>query len=185
MDCNNHCGISLFSIAGKILARIINSRISVLAESLQPKSQCGYRTECGTVDIIFTVRQLQQKCREQHQDLYLIFVDLTKAFNSVSRDGLWKILNRTGCPEKLVNILHSFHNGIQARVIGGNQESVPFEVKNSVKQGCVLAPVLFGIIIAAMIKDAFKICNLGVRVRHQYDGGLFNPCCLKAHTKVS
>ena len=101
-DCNNHRGISLLSIAGKILARIINSRISGLAESLQPESQCGYRTERDTVDMIFAVRQLQEKCREQHQDLYLIFVDLTNAFDSVSRDDLWKILKRTGCPGKLV-----------------------------------------------------------------------------------
>ena len=56
----NHSGISLLSIAGKILARIINSRISVLAESLQPESQCGYRTERGTADMIFAVQQLQE-----------------------------------------------------------------------------------------------------------------------------
>ena len=74
---------------------------------------------------------------------------------------------------------------MQACVIDGNQESAPFEVKNGVKQGCVLAPVLFKIIIAAMIKDAFQNCYLGVRVRHRHDGGLFNPRRLKARTKVS
>ena len=159
--------------------------MSVLAESLQPESQCGYRTERGTVDMIFAVPQLREKCREQHQDLFLIFVDLTKAFDSVSRDGLWKILKRTGCLDKLVNMLRSFHDGMQARVIDGNQEFAPFEVKNGVKQACVLVLVLFGIIIAAMIKDAFKNCKLGVRVRHWHDGGLFNLRRLKARTKVS
>ena len=112
-------------------------------------------------------------------------MDLTKAFESVSRDGLWKILKRTGCPDKLVNILRSFHDGMQAHVIDGNQESTSFEVKNGVKQGCVWVPVLFGIIIASMIKEAFKNCDLGVRVRHRHDGGLFNPRRLKARTKVS
>ena len=183
VDCNNH-GISLLSIAGKILARIINSRISILAESLQPESQCSYRTECGTVDMIFVILQLQEKCREQHQDLYLIFVDLTKAFDPVSCDSLWKILNRTGCPDKLVNILCSFQNRMQVCVIDGSQESAPFKVKNGVKQGCVFAPVLFGISIAAMIKDTFKNCNLGVRVGYWHNGWLFNPCRLKTCTKV-
>ena len=98
----------------------------VLAESLQPESQCGYRTKRGTVDMTFAVKKLQEKCWEQHQDLYLIFADLTNAFDSVSRCGHWKILKRTGCPDKLVNILRSFHEGIQARVINGNQESAPF-----------------------------------------------------------
>ena len=84
-----------------------------------------------------------------------------------------------------MNILHSFHDRMQACVIEGSQESSPFEVKNGVKQGCVLAPVLFGIIIASMIKDAFKNCNLGVRVKYQHDGVLFKPRRLKAHTKLS
>ena len=74
---------------------------------------------------------------------------------------------------------------MQARAIDGKQESIPFAVKNGVKQGCVLAPVLFGIIIAGIIQDAHKNCNLGVRVSYRYDGGIINLCRLKARTKVS
>ena len=40
--------------------------------------------------MIFTARQLQEKCQEQNVDLYMTFVDLTKAFDTVSSDGLWK-----------------------------------------------------------------------------------------------
>ena len=42
--------------------------------------------------MIFTARQLQEKCQEQNVDLYMTSVDLTKAFDTVSRDGLWKIM---------------------------------------------------------------------------------------------
>ena len=48
--------------------------------------------------LVFAARQLQEKCREQHQDLYTTFVDLTKAFDTVSRAGLWKIMAKYGCP---------------------------------------------------------------------------------------
>ena len=44
--------------------------------------------------MIFTARQLQEKCQEQNVDLYMTFVDLTKAFATVSRDGLWKIIGK-------------------------------------------------------------------------------------------
>jgi len=37
------------------------------------------------MDMIFTARQLQEKCREQQRELYAVFVDLTKAFDSVDR----------------------------------------------------------------------------------------------------
>ena len=47
--------------------------------------------------MIFAVRQLQEKCLEQRQDLYLLFIDLTKAFDTVSRPGVWSILSKLGC----------------------------------------------------------------------------------------
>jgi len=43
--------------------------------------------------MIFASRQIQEKCPEQNQNLFLIFVDLTKAFDSVNREGLWRILS--------------------------------------------------------------------------------------------
>ena len=44
------------------------------------------------MDMMFVLCQLQEKCREQNKELYATFVDLTKAFDMVSRAGLWLIL---------------------------------------------------------------------------------------------
>lgn len=95
--CNNHRGISLISIAGKIFARILLNRITVhLEECLLPESQCGFRRERGTTDMVFAARHLQKKCKEQNSNLYSAFIDLTKAFDTVSREGLWKIIGKFG-----------------------------------------------------------------------------------------
>ena len=51
--------------------------------------------------MIFVLRQAQEKCREQNTSLYAAFVDLTKAFDTVIRDGLWKILARLGCSPQI------------------------------------------------------------------------------------
>ena len=48
--------------------------------------------------MIFSLRQLEEKCWEQQKLLYITFVDLTKAFDLVSRDGLFNILLKIGCP---------------------------------------------------------------------------------------
>ena len=103
--CDNHRGISLLSIAGKVLARVLLNRLNdhVHSNCIIPESQCGFRAERGTMDMIFTVRQVQEECREQHQNLYMVFIDLTKAFDSVNRQGLWQVLRKIGCPEKFVN----------------------------------------------------------------------------------
>ena len=91
-ECNNYRGISLLSITGKLFARVALKRLQILADRVYPESQCGFRPNRSTVDMVFSVRQLQEKCREQQQPLYMAFIDLTKAFDLVSREGLFKVL---------------------------------------------------------------------------------------------
>ena len=62
--------------------------------------------------MIFTARQLQEKCQEQNVDLYMTFVDLTKAFYTVSRDGLSKIMAKFGCPPRYIAMVQEFHGGL-------------------------------------------------------------------------
>ena len=77
------------------MARVwLNRLISTIAQENTQESQCGFRSNRGTVDKIFVLSQIQEKCRERNIGLYAAFVDLTKAFDTVSRDGLWKILAR-------------------------------------------------------------------------------------------
>ena len=71
----------------------------------------------STVDMILSLRQLQEICREQQQSLFLAFVDLTKAFDLVSRSGLFKILQKIGCPSKLLAIIISFHQDMQSGLL--------------------------------------------------------------------
>ncbi|XP_047502747.1 uncharacterized protein LOC125048220 [Penaeus chinensis] len=135
-SCDNHRGISLLSIAEKILARILLNRLlQHLEQGHLPESQCGFRAEHGTVDMIFAARQLQEKCQEQHSDLFVTFVDPTKAFDTVSRDGLWKIMEKFGCPSKFITIVQQFHDGMLVKVLDDRDESEAFPVTNGVKQG--------------------------------------------------
>ncbi|CAI9743510.1 Hypothetical predicted protein [Octopus vulgaris] len=90
-ECGNYRGISLLATAGKILARILNNRLRTLSERILPETQTGFSPSRSTTDMIFTLRQLQEKCREQHQPLYLAFIDLSKAIYRVSRELLWDI----------------------------------------------------------------------------------------------
>ena len=77
--------ISLLSIVGKVFARVVLDRLQSLAERIYPEAECCVRAGRSTVDMIFSLRQLQEKCREQRKPLYLTFTDLTKAFDLVSR----------------------------------------------------------------------------------------------------
>ena len=124
-------------------------------KGLIPESQCGFRKDRGTIYMIFTARQLQEKYQEQNVDLNLTFVDLTKAFDTVRLDGLWKIMVKVGYPPRFIAMVRRFHDGMQARVQNDGEFSEPFELTNGVKQGCVIAPILFSKMFSAMLMDAF------------------------------
>ena len=184
-SCDNHRGISLLSIAGKILARVLLNRLlDHLEQGHLPESQCGFRAGRGTSDMIFAARQLQEKCMEQHRDLYTTFVELTKAFDTVSREGLWKIMENFGCPSTFIAIVRQFHDGMMARVLDDAEPSEAFPVTNGVKQGSVLAPTLFSMMFSAMLTDAFRDCEPDINIKFRTDGKLFNPRRLQAVTKV-
>ena len=106
--------------------------------------------------MVLSVRQLLEKCREKRVPLHIAIIDLTKAFDSVSREGLYIILRKLGCPQKLLNLIRSLHMGMMATVAYENEESKAFPVNNRVKQGCVLAPMLFNIYFSYLIRHASK-----------------------------
>ena len=172
--CDNHRGISLLSIAGKILARILLNRLTThLDQGLLPESQCGFWKERGTTDMVFAARQLQEKCQEQNSDLFSTYVDLTKAFDTVSREGLWKIMATYGCPRKFISMVQQFHAGMKAQVQDNGEISEPFPVSNGVKQGCVLAPTLFSLMFSAMLTDAFRDGDVGIDLIYRSTSGGF------------
>ncbi|KAK7102272.1 hypothetical protein V1264_020516 [Littorina saxatilis] len=182
-DCNNHRDISLLSVVGKWFARVVLSRLQKFADRVYPESQCGFRSERSTIDMIVSLRQLQEKCREQRQPLYIAFIDLTKAFDLVSRVGLFKVLERIGCPHRRLSMIESFHTDMKGVVQFDGSSSAPFEVKSGVKQEFMLAPTLFGIYFAVMLKHAFRTSTDGIYLHTRSDGKLFSLSRLKEKTK--
>nr|VZI48570.1 unnamed protein product [Spirometra erinaceieuropaei] len=184
--CDKHRGISLMNIARKIFARILLNRLSNhLEQGLPPESQCGFRRHRGTTDMIFAARQLQEKCQEMRAHLYSTFVDLTKAFDTLNREGLWKIIQKFGCPERFTQIVRQLHDGMMARVTDNGAVSEAFAVTNGVKQECVLAPTLFSLMFSAMLMDAYRDERIGIRIAYRTDGHLLNQRRMRFQSRVS
>ena len=146
-----------------------------------------------TADMIFAERQLQDKCQEQNFGLYTTFEDLTKAFNTVCREGLWKIMAKF--MEKFISMVRRFHDGMQASVQDDGEHSQPLAVTNGVKQDRVPAPTLFSMMFSAMLTDActggklFNLRNLQAKFKVQKDIApdiLFaDDCALNASTQAT
>nr|VZI00951.1 unnamed protein product [Spirometra erinaceieuropaei] len=184
--CDNHSGISLLNITGKIFARILLNRLNNhLERGLLPESQRSFRRHRGTTDMIFAARQLQEKCQEMRTHLYSTFVDLTKAIDTVNREGLWKIMQKFGCPERFTQMVRQLHDGMIARVTDNGAVSEAFAVTNGVKQGCVLAPILFSRMFSAMLMDAYRDERPGIRIAYRTDGHLLNQRRVNFQARVS
>ena len=126
-------------------------------EGLLPEEQCGFRPHCSTMDMMSTVRRLQELRRKARFPLSLCFIDLQKAYDSVDRTFLWQVLARFGVPPQMIRVTRHFHDGIRACV--RNDDGVCsewFEVAQGLRQGCVLVPLLFNIFFAAMLLVALQ-----------------------------
>lgn len=104
--------VFLYSVAGKILAQVIlNGLNTYLVKTIFPKSQYGFQSGQGTIDMIFTARQLQKKFWEQNCGHYMVLVDLIKAFDTINHERLWKPLFIFGQAAKFISVIRSFHDG--------------------------------------------------------------------------
>ena len=84
-----------------------------------------------------------EKSREQRKNL-LAFVDFVKAFDRVNRDLLFIIFDKLGCPLKFIRIIRKLYTDVSARLIVDGELTQSFQYNSRVKQGCKLAPTLFG-----------------------------------------
>ena len=78
--------------------------------------------------MIFAACQLQENCHEHHREFFVTFIDLKKAFDTVSREGLWKIMEKFGCPNKFITIVWQLHDGMRVKVLDDGDESEAFPV---------------------------------------------------------
>ena len=86
--------------------------------------------------------------RKKRIPLYLCFIDLAKAYDSVDRTLLWTVLARFG----VISVIRQFHDGMRACVrLDDRVSSRWFAVERGLRQGCILAPLLFNILFAAVI----------------------------------
>ena len=154
-ECGNCRGISFVAHACKVLAKVIANRLSDYCErkGSLPEEQCGFRPQRSTIDMIFVVRRLHQLARKKSTPLYMRFVDLTKAYDSVHRTLLSTVLARFDVSPKMLAVIRHFHDGMRARIRTDDVEcSEWFGVGQGLRQECVLEPLLFNIFFTAVLR---------------------------------
>ena len=115
-ECGNYRGTSLVAHAGKILLKIIARRLSEYCErvGILPEDQSGFGPNRSTTDLMFVTRRLQELARKKRIPLYVCFIDLTKAYDSVDRT--LDSARPFGVPQNTISVIRQFHDGMRACV---------------------------------------------------------------------
>lgn len=142
-ECSSYRPITLLSVPGKVFAHVLLSRIEPLLMTNRRPQQSGFTAGRSTSDAILALRLLSDLHREFNQPLFVAYVDLKSAFDSVDREALWKAMRGIGTPTILLNLMQDLYGLTSSQVRLGAQLSPSFQTKSGVRQGCVLAPALF------------------------------------------
>ena len=139
----NYRGITLTPIAAKIYNSLLLNRIQPEIEKVLRKNQNGFRRERSTVGQILTVRRVIEGVRAKNLQAVLLFVDFSKAFDSIHRGKMKKILLAYGIPLETVNAIMALYNNSKAMVRSPDGDTEFFKILAGVLQGDTLAPFLF------------------------------------------
>ena len=135
-----------------ILSKILLSRLIQYAEEVIGDQQCGYQRNRSTTDHIFCIRQILEQKWEYNEAVHQLFIDFKKAYDSVSREVLYNILIELGVPKKLVRLIKMCLTETYRGVHVSTNLSDIFPIRNGLKQGDALSPLLFSFALQYAIR---------------------------------
>ena len=144
------------------LEAILKNRIEPAYESVARKNQAGFKAKRGCRDQIFAIKQIVEQRYEFDRETLLVFIDFKAAFDSVNRETIWRILESHGLPPKLIQVLRAMYTETFSTVRVYNSLSKPFAIVSGVRQGSILAPFLFNLVIDWAMHEATEKQLLGI-----------------------
>lgn len=114
------------------------------------EEQAGFRKGRGVLDNIYVLNWVvNRELKREGGKLWVFFVDLRAAFNSISRRTLWEVLDQRGVSRELRNRLGEVYGETISRIRVGEEElGQGFWSARGVRQECPLTPNLFFLLIA-------------------------------------
>ena len=151
-ECGNLRGITLMSVPCKVFGRVLIDRIRDGVDIKLRDEQAGFRK-----------RNVIEQVVEWQSTLYITFVDFEKAFDSVHRECLWKIMASYGIPHKIIKMVQILYEDSECAVLDEGEESEWFKFKTGVKQGNVMSGFIFLMVVAWIMKRTIEGNNTGIR----------------------
>lgn len=147
----NYRLIALANSLLKIFTQIILNRLIVWSDNVGaiPESQNGFRQERGCIDNIFILTSLiQLRLSRPRGELYCVFIDFKRAFDSINHHLLWFKMHKIGISSKVIRIIKCLYDNASLQIRCGNKLSSSISITEGVLQGETLSPILFNFFIS-------------------------------------
>ena len=170
-DVNDYRGITLLCTMGKVYGSILDARLKAFCESPHPSlpdqprladEQGGFRPSRGCPEQIFALTETIRKRKRANLKTFCCFIDISKAYDRVFRDGLWQCLWDFGVKGKLWRVLKEMLQGSESSMVINGARLSQFGIEVGVRQGCVLSPTLFSIFFDGLVRR-ISACDRGAR----------------------
>jgi len=166
-NCNNWRGITLLSVPGKVLSVLLLNRLKDSVDLKLREHQAGFRSNRSCFEQIFTLRSIIEQCIEFQQPMFLNFVDFRKAFDSIHRESMWKIAAIYGIPQKYIKTIQNIYLNSSSCVRTENGNSEYFNIVTGARQGCILSPFLFLLVIYFIMTKTIDDTRHGIQWNNQ------------------
>ena len=150
----NYRGITLTSIAAKIYNALLRNRIEPKIDNILRKKQNGLRRNRSTTSQILTIQRILEGVRAKNLQVTLLFVDFTKAFDSIHRGKMEQILLAYGLPKETVAAIMILYRNTKVKVRSPDGDTEYFDIVAGVLQGDTLAPYLFIICLDYVLRTS-------------------------------
>jgi hypothetical protein len=160
---NNYRPIISSSVFLKTLEYAIKLKIEHLL--CTNERQFGFKSHSSTQYATLVLKEVINTYTTQNSNVYLSFLDVSKAFDKVSHCKLLQALERRGVDNNIINLINHWYSCQEIHVNFENCNSQSWYIKNGVRQGGVLSPYLFVLYIDCVLD---KISRMKVGCRLQF-----------------
>ena len=152
LNCQKYRNISLLCTASNTFTTMLKNKLEPYAEKVIGEYQLGFRPGQSTIDQISTVQQTLEKCWECNISVYLAFINFRQAYDSVGREEIYVALQYFPIPSTLIRLVKATMHNMVAKVQVQTEMTVLFEVRDGLKQGDGLEPLLFNVIMECVLR---------------------------------
>ena len=158
-------GIGLVEVTWKVVAVVLHRQLTAgikLHDALH-----GFREGCGTGTATLEAKLFQQLAAIREEVLYVIFLDLTKAYDDLDRSRILEILKGYGVGDKVRRMLREYWDKTMMVARAGGYYGKGFKGRRAMTQGDPLSPTIFNVVVDAVVRHWITIAGTEAEKRRE------------------